>query len=126
MLFFQIAPTETPFVFQQYLRDTIQHVLRSDDSTILATSRIIVVSRLAFHNTPAFWNLFVQQSGDQANEAVLEFLKVVSFNIDSVVETIQRKVIALACFAQLERFTNADTLQRALAYVMSVCIQVRQ
>ena len=120
----QIAPTETPFVFQQYLRDTIQHVLCNDDGTVLATSRLLVVSRLAFQNTAGFWNLFTQQSGQQSTEAVLAFLKVVCDRIDSVVDTGQRKLVALASLTLLERFTDRDALQRALSCALSVCIQV--
>ena len=120
----QIAPTETPFVFQQYLRDTIQQVLCSDDGSILATSRLLVISRLAFQNTAAFWNLIVQQSGDRSTEAVLAYLKVVCERVDSVVNTEQRKVVALASLVLLEKFTEPVSLQRALSFVLPVTIQV--
>lgn len=122
-VYFQVASGETPFVFQKYLRDTIHHVLQFD-GTVLATARLLVVSRLAFLNVSAFWNLFSQENGERTNEAILAFLKVVSDRIDNVVDVAQRKLVALAGLAVLNSFSDLDTVQRAISLVFPVLIQV--
>ena len=120
----QVVPMETVDVFRDFLRSTLQQVLQGDEPGILATSRIVLVARLALHHFDGFWSILEACSSSRFEEALDVLTGVLSDRLDCVVETELRKVIAIVCLGMVNRVPSRDCLVAVLPRVICICVQV--
>ncbi|XP_076823521.1 importin-11-like [Clavelina lepadiformis] len=120
----QVAPAVVPEIFQQYVRDNIQHVLTDETTTILSTARMVLIARLALLNPSAFWNLLQRQTGQQIGNALMALTKIFNDRIDCVIETEPRKAVAMASLSILDQYAQSEPVRHSLPQIMCLCVQV--
>lgn len=101
-------------------------MLRPDAYGVLATSRLVLIARLALHNAHGFWAIVTKFGGARTAEVVDALTHILCDRIDTAAATLERKVLALASLVILDRLLeDRQAVKTCLPRALTVCVQVK-